>query len=57
MRAGFKELAKILSGRRDRVGTGDADAIESEGARFAHQRSFQIRRWELGGLVQKSRST
>jgi hypothetical protein len=57
MGAGFEELAKILSGRRDCRWIGYADAIESEAARFALQRSFQIRRRELGGLAQKSRST
>ena len=37
MRAGVEEIAEMLRGVRDRVGIGDADAIEAERAGFARE--------------------
>ena len=56
MGAGLKELMKMFPGLSDRFGTGDADAIEAERARFMRQRGLEVFAGEFG-LVQKSRST
>ena len=55
MRAGFEEFAKIVCGVRDRVRTGDGDAVEAERFGLARQRGFQFSAGEFA--VQKSRST
>ena len=55
--AGIEEFAEIFAGIADRVGIGDADAVEAERLRFARERGFQIGGGEFDGLVQKSRST
>jgi hypothetical protein len=57
MCAGVEEAAEMLRGIRDRTRIGDADAIESERARFMDKRCLQIGGRKLEGCVQKSRST
>ncbi len=57
MRAGIEEFAKIFAGSADRVGIGDADAVEAERLRLALERGLQIGGGEFSALVQKSRST
>jgi hypothetical protein len=47
----------MLRGIRDRARIGDADAIESERARFMDKCGLQIGWRKLEGCVQKSRST
>ena len=43
MRAGFDEGVEMLARVADRVGIGDADAVEAERARFARKRGFQVK--------------
>jgi hypothetical protein len=57
MRAGIEEGAEMFACIRDRIRSGDANAIESERAGFARERGPQIGGRELGVCVQKSRST
>ena len=57
MGAGFEEFVEMLAGLRDRVGIGDADAIEAERAGFMRKRGLEVVAGELDGLDQKSRST
>ena len=57
MRAGVEEGVEMFRRVRDRIRSGNADAIETERTRFVGERSFQIGRGDLVGYVQKSRST
>jgi hypothetical protein len=40
MRAGIQERAKMPTGIRDRVRSGNAEAFEPQRARFAHKRKL-----------------
>ena len=55
MGAGLEEFAEMICCLRDRVGLGDADAIEAERFGLARQRGFQFGAGRF--FVQKSRST
>jgi len=57
MRTGFEEFAEIPARLRDRIGIGDADAIETERTGFVGQLLLQFSGSKPGRLVQKSRST
>ena len=57
MRAGVEEGVEMFRRVRDRIRSGNADAIETERTGFVGKRSFQIDRRELVSYVQKSRST
>jgi hypothetical protein len=57
MRAGVDESAQVPTNADNCIGIGDAYAIETQRARFAGQRGFQLLAGELDGCVQKSRST
>jgi hypothetical protein len=47
----------MLRGLRDRIGIGDAGAIETECTSFIGERGIQVGGRKLEGRVQKSRST
>jgi hypothetical protein len=57
MRAGIEKFAEMQPCLRDRIGAGDADAIETECTGFVGEILFQLRGSKPGRLVQKSRST
>ncbi len=57
MRAGVEESAKMFRRVRDRIRSGNADAIETERARLVGQRGLQIYGRKLDRRLQKSRST
>ena len=57
MLAGGEESVEMLCRIRDRIGIGNAHAIESERVRLAGERGLQIGGREFDGCVQKSRST
>ena len=57
MGAGIEKGAEMLRGLRDRSGIGHGDAIETKCARFVGEGGLQAGGRELGGCVQKSRST
>ena len=57
MLAGGEESVEMPCRIRDRIGIGNAHAIEPERARFASQRGLQFGSREREGCVQKSRST
>ena len=44
MRAGIEEFAEVFARVADRVGTGHADAVETERLRFARERGLQVGR-------------
>ena len=54
---GVEERVKISGGVCNRIGVGDADAIESKRLRFAGKRGLEVGGRKLDGGFQKSRST
>ena len=57
MRAGTEKFAEMPAGIRYRIRIGHADAVEAERARLIDQLFLEVGGSELGGRVQKSRST
>jgi hypothetical protein len=57
MGTGFEESLEVLCGLREHAWSGDADAVETECAGLAGERSLELCGRALGAFVQKSRST